>query len=133
MERMLPGVVVARPTLPAWPDTVRKGVWFEEEAMWKRGLVCPAVPARDSLAKGEVVPMPMEPAKYPRPLSRKRASVVEALFTSSNIWFVPVPAPQTENCAAGVVVPRETLLVLVAYTKPLVSMAKEPAKVLVAL
>ena len=55
------GDVVPMPTLPVSPAMVRNEAPVDE-AMWKIGLVWPAVPWIESLPHGEVVPMPSEPA-----------------------------------------------------------------------
>ena len=68
------------------------------------------MPATDSFQFGDVVPMPTLPKKYPVPLSRKLARVVEAELVSSKRREVPVPEPQTDNLLYGVVVPMDTLL-----------------------
>ena len=49
-------------------------------------------PATERRWPGVVVPMPTFPARYAFPLSRKRATVVEAELTNSTSWPVPVPA-----------------------------------------
>ncbi len=63
----------------------------------KRSVEPPAEPARESLAYGEVVPMPNDP------LSNTLTSVVDALLTTSNAPPVPVPLANTVNLDDGIV------------------------------
>ena len=58
-----------------------------------------ASPTTESLAYGEVVPMPTEP------FSSTLIIEVDAEFVSSNSDAVPVPEPHTESLEYGVVVP----------------------------
>ena len=52
------GLVVPSVVLPVWESMERKGVAFEEEAMWRMGVFPVERPWMESKAQGEEVPMP---------------------------------------------------------------------------